>query len=150
MKSLDQALLGALSERRDSSGLPLRSLLSEQAALLALGRAILEAAQLSNLESALYSASRSNPARGLRGSEITLRMRHAAAAARLRIHLQVLRRVTPELGRSLGIQSVDVKVAKAHTEGLRAPPARQRPDIPQAARQRLLAALEASAPAGGA
>lgn len=143
MKTWDEALLGALSERRDPSGLPLRSILAEQEALLALGRAILEAAQLGQLTAALYSAARSNPAQGLRGSELTLRMSHASAAARARIHLSVLRRVTPALGRSLGIQSVEVKVARAHTEAPPAAAAQPRPQIPETARQRLLAALEA-------
>lgn len=143
MKTLDEALLGAIAERRDASGLPLRSILAEQAALLSLGRAMLQAAQLGHLIPTLYSAARSSPRQGLRGSELTLRMRNASAASRVKLHLAALRRVAPELGRSLGIQSVEVRVAKAHTEGPRAPQAQHRPEIPVAARQRLMAALEA-------
>ncbi len=143
MKSLDQALRGAISQRQSDSGVPLGSVLSEQASLLALGRALLKAARLEGLVPSLYSAVRSSPARGLRGSELTLRMRHASATARVRIQLAVLQRLAPELGSAYGIQSVAVKLAKAHTEGLAARTPQARPQIPAAARQRLLAALEA-------
>ncbi|MEY3951836.1 MAG: hypothetical protein RL320_638 [Pseudomonadota bacterium] len=143
MKSLEQALRGAISDRQSAQGISLKSVLEEQHVLLTLGQTLLSEAGLDSLVSELYSAVRSSPLRGLRGSELTLRMRSHASAARVRLSLHSLRRHVALLGRPLGIQSVEVKVAKAYTESVRPRPMGKRPAIPESARQRLLAALEA-------
>jgi hypothetical protein len=74
---------------------------------------------------------------------LTLRMRSHSAAARVRLSLQSLKRSVASVGPVHGIQSVDVRVAKAYTEPVRPRPMGKRPDIPESARQRLLAALDA-------
>jgi|GEM_PF-1294698 hypothetical protein len=143
MKSLDQALRGAISDRHSAQGVPLKSVLEEQQVLLGLGQRLLRDAGLETLVGELYSAIRTNPLRGLRGSELTLRMRSHSAAARVRLSLQSLKRSVASVGPVHGIQSVDVRVAKAYTEPVRPRPMGKRPDIPESARQRLLAALDA-------
>ncbi|MFM1859318.1 MAG: hypothetical protein RL133_818 [Pseudomonadota bacterium] len=143
MKSLDQALRGAISDRHSAQGVALNSVLEEQQQLLRLGQRLLREAGLEALVGDLYSAIRTNPLRGLRGSELTLRMRSHAAAARVRMSLQSLKRSAASIGQSQGIQSIDVRVAKAYTEPVRPRPMGKRPDIPESARQRLLAALDA-------
>lgn len=111
-----------------------------EAALLAIGHP--------SLAGQVFSAHRSDPSRGIRGSRLVVVARHQAAIAKLTLVGEPLLAQLSLQG--LGFQSIAVRAPVAITQTLLPPPP-PRPPVPEAARARLRAQLaDASELAGSA
>lgn len=134
-RDLGRALHSALAAQ--PGGLEAR--ISEEAALLAAAQRGLLGAGLGSLGDLLLTAHRADPRLGLRGSELVLVTSSHAAASRMRLAQSIILSNCQSLG--LGIQSIKIRAVKA-TAALPRPVAAARPEVPPAARARLLALIE--------
>lgn len=127
LESLQVGLDGTISAR-----------LTESLALLDVVRELLTDLGQAQLATLVLGAHRSDPRRGVRGSQLTIVTSQHAAAAKLQLlSPSLLQACQP---RSLGFQSILVR-SQRMVAPIARPTARGRPDVPDAARQRLLAAV---------
>lgn len=117
------------------SGLAAR--LDESLALLEVVRGLLVSLGQPHLAKLVYGAHRSDPRRGVRGSQLTIVTSQHAAAAKLQLLATGVLQGCQS--KSLGFQSVVIR-SQRMVASMARPAAGHRPSIPQGARQRLLAA----------
>ena len=133
---------GATTELLDSVRLGLDAALSarltESLALLEVVRGLLSSLGQASLSRLIVGAHRSDPRRGVRGSQLTIVTSQHAAAAKLQL-------LSPSLlqacqSKCLGFQTIAVR-SQRMVAPLARPTAGGRPGVPSAARGRLLAAV---------
>lgn len=112
--------------------------LTESLALLAVVRELLADLGQASLSKLVLGAHRSDPRKGVRGSQLTIVTSQHAAAAKLQLLSSSLLQACQS--RSLGFQTILVR-SQRMVAPLARPTAGGRPSVPAAARQRLLTAV---------
>ena len=112
--------------------------LTESLALLDVVRQVLIGLGQASLSRLILGAHRSDPSRGVRGSQLTIVTSQHAAAAKLQLLSTSLLEACQS--KSLGFQTILIRSQRMVATPSR-PTAGGRPGVPDAARQRLLAAV---------